>query len=221
MGSTLHALKNERPDLKLWIDAHIPYPLLVASHERSGTHFLINSLAQCTPYRADPFLNLDLNTFGGLINLQSASQIAHFVSSLQQLHCSSLIKSHHPASVLEASLASGLKVAAIIRHPAEVLLSYWRWLPSLPWHESDSWASPAELARGVPAGACQRYMERSVPSHFERWAAHAQGWLQLHQAQPDRVALITYVDLLEQHATTVGQLAADLELSILSTPSCP
>lgn len=71
--------------------------MLVASHERSGTHFLINSLAQCTPYRADPFLNLDLNTFGGLINLHSASQIAHFVRSLQQLHCSSLIKSHHPA----------------------------------------------------------------------------------------------------------------------------
>ena len=123
--------------------------MLVASHKRSGTHFLINSLAQCTPtpYRADPFLNLDLNTFGGLINLHSASQIAHFVRSLQHLHCSSLIK-------------------AIIQHPAEVLLSYWRWLPSLPWHESDFWASPAELARGVPAGACQRYMERSVPSHF-------------------------------------------------------
>lgn len=64
-------------------------------------------------------------------------------------------------------------------------------------------------------------MERSVPGHFERWAAYAQGWLQLHQAQPDRVALITYADLLEQHATTVGQLAADLELSILSIPSCP
>lgn len=172
--------------------------MLVASHEHSDTHFLINSLAQCTAYRADPFLNLDLNTFGGLVNLHSTSQIAHLMGSLSELHCASLIKSHHPAPNLAESLGSGLKVAAIIRHPAEVLLSYGRWLPSLPWHESDGWAS-----------------------HFERWATHAMGWLQLHHARPDRVALITYADLLEQHASTMDQLCTDLDLAIASAPSCP
>jgi hypothetical protein len=217
----LKTLKNERPDLQLWLDESVQSPVLVASHERSGTHFLINSLAQCTAYRADPFLNLDLNSFGGLINLHSPGQIAHFLGSLQQLNCASLIKSHHPAASLEASLAIGLKVAVIIRHPAEVLLSYWRWLPSLPWHESDIWQAPAELARGIPAGACQRYQERSVSSHFERWATHAQGWLNLHNRHPDRVALITYVDLLERHASTMEQLCFELGLSITAKPSSP
>ena len=221
MTPELRQFKQDRPDLQLWVDQRISAPLLVASHERSGTHFLINSLAQCTAYRADPFLNLDLNTFGGLVNLHSTSQIAHLMGSLRELHCASLIKSHHPAPNLAESLASGLKVVTIIRHPAEVLLSYWRWLPSLPWHESDAWASPAELARGVPAGACQRYQERSVSSHFERWATHAMGWLQLHHAQPERVALITYADLLERHASTMDQLCTDLDLAITSAPSCP
>ena len=179
MPPMLQALKNERPDLMLWLDAAVAFPLMVASHERSGTHFLMNSLAHCTHYRTDPFLNLDLNTLGGLINLHSPEQIAHFMGSLRRLHCASLIKSHHPAASLQASLEAGLRVAAIIRHPAEVLLSYWRWLPSLPWHESDSWADPAGLARGIPAGASLRYQERCVSSHFERWAAHAQGWPEL------------------------------------------
>jgi len=221
MTSVLKALKNDRPDLQLWLDETVEFPLMVASHERSGTHFLMNSLAQCTHYRADPFLNLDLNTVGGLINLHSPEQIATFMGSLQGLHCASLIKSHHPAASLQASLEAGLKVAAIIRHPAEVLLSYWRWLPSLPWHESDCWADPAALARGIPAGASQRYQERCVTNHFERWAAHAQGWLNLQLCDPKRVALITYADLLEQHGPTMEQLCSDLALPLSARPTMP
>ncbi len=47
------------------------------------------------------------------------------------------------------------------------------------------------------------------------------GWLQLHHARPDRVALITYADLLEQHASTMEQLCSGLDLAITSVPSCP
>ena len=47
------------------------------------------------------------------------------------------------------------------------------------------------------------------------------GWLQLHHAQPDRVALITYADLLEGHASTMEQLCTDLELTLTTSPSSP
>jgi hypothetical protein len=156
-----------------------------------------------------------------LINLHSSSQVAHFMGFLRDLHCSSLIKSHHPAGTLAASLGTGLKVAMILRHPAEVLLSYWRWLPSLPWHESDRWDSPAALARGVPAGACQRYQQRGVASHFERWASHAQGWLDLHLAQPRQVGLVSYAELLEQHESTMRGLCASLGIPLTGTPEQP
>ena len=34
-------------------------PLMVCSHERSGTHFLMNSLSSSTFYTVEPFLNYD------------------------------------------------------------------------------------------------------------------------------------------------------------------
>ena len=43
-------------------------PLMVCSHERSGTHFVMNSISKCTEYTANPFLNFDYYPLGSLIN---------------------------------------------------------------------------------------------------------------------------------------------------------
>jgi hypothetical protein len=188
----------------------------------------MNSLASCTAYSASPWLDFDLNHFGGLINFRSQSQIAHFTKALANLEtnqglacCSSLLKSHHPAAYFLASIQQGLRVAVILRHPAEVMLSYWRWLPSLPWHEADLWPSPLELLESQPAGGCLRYQLASHRSHFERWAAHAQGWLNLARSHPDRVAVTTYADLLEDHAAEMECLASTLLLDLITTPKIP
>ena len=39
MMPELRRFTNDRPDLQWWVDERVSHPLLVASHERSGTHF--------------------------------------------------------------------------------------------------------------------------------------------------------------------------------------
>ncbi len=53
-------------------------PLMVCSHERSGTHFVMNSISKCTEYTANPFLNFDYSPLGSLINFFSEESIRIF-----------------------------------------------------------------------------------------------------------------------------------------------
>ena len=220
--------KAALPDLLLTADHQIDFPLMVCSHERSGTHFLINSLAACTAYQAKPWLDLDTNRLGGLINFRSPDQIAYFMRSLQTLDtgsgiycCSNIIKNHHSSGYFYAAFAHNLRAAIILRHPAEVFLSYWRWLPSLPWHEADQQNSPLDLARSTPAGACLRYQRSSYSNHFARWANHAQDWVNTARQFPDRITITTYADLLEQHEPEMKRLASNLNLNLLQEPQRP
>ena len=55
-------------------------PLMVCSHERSGTHFMMNSISKCTEYTASPFLNYDYLPLGSVVNFfseQSISSLSH------------------------------------------------------------------------------------------------------------------------------------------------
>ena len=58
-------------------------PLMVCSHERSGTHFVMNSISKCTEYTANPFLNFDYSPLGSLINFFSEESIRIFLNSLK------------------------------------------------------------------------------------------------------------------------------------------
>ena len=60
-------------------------PLMVCSHERSGTHFVMNSISKCTEYTANPFLNFDYYPLGSLINFFSEESIRIFLNSLKNI----------------------------------------------------------------------------------------------------------------------------------------
>ena len=60
--------KIKLPEINLSISNKVNFPLMVCSHERSGTHFMMNGLSTCTEYTKDPYLDFDYCTLGPIVN---------------------------------------------------------------------------------------------------------------------------------------------------------
>jgi hypothetical protein len=169
--------------------------VMVVSHERSGTHFLMNTLAACYGYVSQPWINFDHIPFA--INFYSPTQVRDQLLVLADGPRTHLIKSHHQAGFLAGELprlAAHYVFFYICRHPADVLLSYWRFLHRWPWLEGPKVADPLTFARAEPCGYMMRYQLRQHANLMQRWAAHAEGWLEAAAAQP-RVLVVRYEDL--------------------------
>ena len=212
---------------KLSISENINCPLMVCSHERSGTHFLMNSIASSSDYLSNPFLDFDDHQLGANINFFSLNNIAYFfrrVSKIQQgekIYCiNSLIKSHFSPELLEKALIDGLKVAYIFRHPYNIFLSYWRLIYQLEWLEAPKTNSPLELAKHIPAGRSQKYQIQNYTNYFERWAMHTSSAVALSKRFAN-FQLIFYDDLVNDYEKTISKLFSLLNIKITNPPKKP
>jgi hypothetical protein len=184
---------------------------LVVSHERSGTHFLINALATCYGYVGDPWLNLDYNTVN--INYHLPRLFREELLKLATAPMANVGKSHHAADFLVGELSrltTRYIVFVIYRDPVAVLLSNWRLMHSLPWMEGPKVADPITFARSEPCGKMLRYQIWQYPNMMRRWAAHVEGWLAAAAAVP-RVVPIRYEDLNTRYEEIMRGLEPVLE----------
>ena len=117
-------------------------PLMVCSHERSGTHFMMNSISECTEYTSNPFLNFDYIPLGSFVNFFSQASTYKFLNSLKNVRIhddstcctNSIIKSHFPLSLVDHN-KNLCKIIYIYRNPEEVFISYWKFLHRWNWWE--------------------------------------------------------------------------------------
>tara|TARA_Y100001968_G_C19436338_1_gene759905 strand:+ start:2277 stop:3080 length:804 start_codon:yes stop_codon:yes gene_type:complete len=199
-------------EYKLSISENINSPLMICSHERSGTHYLMNSIANGSDYVTDPFLNFDYHHIGAAINFFSADHVSYFfrkasaIKHQGKIHCmNSLVKSHFDPRLLEKALIDGLKVAYIFREPSKVFLSYWRLINNCKWFEAPLTKSPLELAKHIPAGRSQKYQFQNYSSYFERWAMHVSSALKIN-SNFTNFQLVYYDDLLNDYHKTIDNL---------------
>src|SRR5262245_22507792 len=99
---------------------------LVVSHERSGTHFLMNTLAACYEYVSRPWVDLDWHVIP--INYFYPPNISDALLSLASQSMANVVKSHHPAEFFAGELprlTSRYIVFYIYRDPVGVMLSFW------------------------------------------------------------------------------------------------
>ena len=181
--------------------------VLVVSHERSGTHFLMNALANCYGYVAQPWLNFDYPETN--INYFCSEDVSEHLLSLTNRPLANLVKSHHAADFFRSELARLTEryvILSICRHPASVMVSYWRFLHRLAWFEGPKVADPLTLARSEPWGAMRRYHIGQYPSLVRRWAAHVEGWIAAAEAHRG-VVVIRYEDLDLRFEQTMRALA--------------
>lgn len=180
---------------------------IVVSHERSGTHFHMNALANCYGYVAQPWINFDLPETN--INYFRPKSVSEHLLSLASRPLANVVKSHHAVDFFASELpriTERYVVLSVCRHPVSVTLSFWRFLERLPWHEGPKVPDPLSLARSEPWGAMRRYHLGQYANLMRRWAAHVEGWCAAAASQPG-IAMVRYEDLDTRYEETMSGLA--------------
>lgn len=181
-------------------------PIMVVSHERSGTHFMMNAIAACFGYVSNPWLDIDRHRFN--INYFHAPSLQQLIVKLAQLRAANMLKSHHEFaffSEIAASFDGLLDIVYIYRHPADVMASFWRFLHSWPWVEGPRAETAADFAAAAPMGQLMRYQYRQYDTMLDRWANHVRFWLEASD-RSQRIHVVRYEDLAAGYEQTVRRL---------------
>jgi len=201
---------------------------MVCSHERSGTHFAMNTVDNSTHYCSNPWLNYDLHPLGAKINFFSPESTNKFIAELSNLKVNntsacnaSILKSHYPISHLGTYARQlPLKIIYIWRDPVETIASLWKFMHRWSWNEGPKTNTPIELATARPAGQSQRYQKANYKDYFERWAAHVIDGIAYCEQNP-KAHSIFYKQLLTSHTATTVKLCRQLDIEIIQKPSLP
>lgn len=183
---------------------------MVVSHERSGTHFLMNSLANCYGYVTAPWIDFDRPAFN--INYYYLPEVRDLLLALANRPMANVVKSHHAVEFFDDELrriGERYVLFVICRHPVATMLSFWRFLHQWPWSEGPRTIDPLGFARSEPRGRLMRFQMRQLPSMLHRWAAHVEGWLDA-AAQFSGIVIVRYEDLDRDFASTVRGFANHL-----------
>jgi hypothetical protein len=185
----------------------LPPAVMVVAHERSGTHFLMNTLAACYGYISQPWVDFD--HFQVNINFYYPVHVCDSLLDSAAKSRTHLVKSHHQAGFFSGQLSRLTEqyvLFYVCRDPVNVMISHWRFVHRWPWFEGPRVADPLTFARSEPCGNLMRYQVRQHPNMMLRWASHVEGWLAAAATQP-RVVVVRYEDLDTHFAETVHSFA--------------
>ena len=181
--------------------------VMVVSHERSGTHFLMNSIAKGFGYTARPWVDLDYHHLP--INFFSPPSIAAALEFLANQRIASIVKSHHVTNFFDGVLDSVLNrfvIFYIHRDPVDVMLSFWRFIHGWPWHEGPKRNDPVAFAAAEPEGQLMRYQTHQRRNMLDRWGKHVVGWQEAARGRP-RLRMVPYAALKDDYAATISSFA--------------
>ena len=218
----------EKSPIKLSASENIKKILCVCSHERSGTHFLMNSISINSSYSVNPYLNFDLIPFGDMVNFYSPTNVENFINQIssishsnQKYKLSSIIKSHHCASTFKNLFNNpNIIFLYIYRRPIDVFISFKSYVDHWNWNEGPKKNTLFEFITSFPEGQMQRYQEKSYNNLFLRWAWHVNNWLNICSFT-NNVLPINYEELKINYENTVHQILDFLQInySFLKKPS--
>ena len=72
----------EKKQSQVCVNENVKKSIIVSSHERSGTHFLMNSVAINSNYTVNPYLNFDLMPLGDTVNFFSPQNVGNFINKI-------------------------------------------------------------------------------------------------------------------------------------------
>jgi len=195
--------------------------VMVVGHERSGTHFLMNTLALNFGYVARPWINFDFDLG---INFHAPQAVRDFFVQMHGKPVLNIVKSHHPygffSEVID-EIHDEFHVFYILRDPRDVMVSYWRCIRELPWDEGPRADTVGEFMRAAPRGAVMRYQKEQVPNMLARWKAHVDSWI--HDAPTivrNNLIVIRYEDLNSNYRLVVSRIGEHLGIHC-ATPVRP
>lgn len=181
-------------------------PILVVSHERSGTHFTMNSLAACFDYVSAPWIDFDRHHFN--INYYHPPSLKELLLNVAGLRFANIVKSHHELEFFQdflAAIEGAYHIIYVYRNPADVMASYWRYLPTWDWAEGPREATALDFANAPPMGHLMRYQFRQYPTMLDRWANHVEQWVDAAQ-RGNSIHIVRYEDLAQRYDHTIQEL---------------
>jgi hypothetical protein len=196
---------------------------MVVSHERSGTHFLMRTLAINFGYVAEPWYNLDFEL--GIPFHSPLDLWLYFVRHMHNVPMLNIVKSHHQVGFFAPFLDYLLQqfhIFYIYRDPRQVMLSYWLYCRLHAWDEGPRAADVGEFMRAAPRGGMMRYQKEQAPTILERWQHHVDGWTDAAMRdRTGRLVIVRYDDLDRRFAGTVRDIARRVGLPSPDHPSRP
>jgi|GEM_PF-676870 tetratricopeptide (TPR) repeat protein/SAM-dependent methyltransferase len=216
-------LNSSRKPQPLIKNFSLPRKAIVISHERSGTHFLMNTLALNFDYISQPWINFDFDL--GL-NFHAPQALLAFFKTMQDKPVSNIVKSHHHFdffSGIADALAEQFHIFYVYRDPRDVMVSFWRIIQKLPWDEGPKTETVGEFMRAEPRGGNLRYQKEQSPTMLHRWQHHVTSWADFANAQGNtrKVMLIRYEDLNLKFEETVRDIGARIGRPVMKTPLLP
>jgi hypothetical protein len=194
----------------------VPLPLMISSHERSGTHFLINSIALNSEFTNNPLIHFDSNFLGPIVNFYNAKGVRNFFHVLAERKCSSIIKNHFASEFFVDGkdnnfISENLNAIYIARDPFHALASYCRFIYLQNAKEGPKIDNLKQFIKSEPRWGMTRYQDRQHPNIAERWANHVLGWHKL-SLKHKNVCFVTYRDLHENYVETIGNVFEFLKI---------
>jgi len=207
MGMTPKLIFAEKPQKKV----------IVFSHERSGTHFLMNTLAENFGYITNSWVNLDLELG---VHFYSPHIFHQMFQQLHDKPVLNIFKSHHSFAFVEnfiEYLTDQFHVFYVYRDPRDVMVSFRRILEKYDWDRGPKAATVGEFMRAEPLGDILRYQKRQMPTILHRWVSHVEGWIDCQERLgKDKVFSVYYDDLDTRFNATVQDIGKHIDHPITS-----
>ena len=184
--------------------------LAVISHERSGTHFLMNTVGHHFGYIARPWWNFDFDSLN--INFHSALAIRRYFEQFHDRSIINILKSHHPATFFEGMLDYFAdQFHYIYRDPRDAIISNWKLIRSFPWDEGPKPETAAEFLRAEPCGGMMRYQKRQEKNMLQRWKSNVESWINACDTNPKLpICLLKYEELNDNFEASIQRISAFL-----------
>ena len=164
--------------------------VIVASHERSGTHFLMNTIADNFGYISEPWIDID---WPEVQNPYPAENFKAFLSQFQGRGVLNVFKTHFPFDFFEPVfdwLLTHFTVFYIYRQLEPCMASLCKHINGWPWKMGPEAENGEQLAGMEPSGALLRYQMEQKENCAIRWRDHQQSWFRaegVHFVQYERL----------------------------------
>jgi len=194
---------------------------IVCSHERSGTHFLMNSLALNFGYIARPWVDFDCpwNPYG-------PDNIIYTFNQLGNHEFREIIKCHYPAQFLMPVLKQKVffedyNVFYIFRDGDKVMDSFAKHLNDIKWFEGPKAANGETLATMEPGGGMLRYQWIQHLTVWHRWEFHVNSWRDLPSDIAKDIIYVKFEDLDGSYDDVIRDISARTGLNCGEHPKRP
>lgn len=186
----------------------MPKPIIVITHERSGTHLLIN----CINYdKNGQFYTVGYTPTKNDFNLKGYKHTTYKDIMSNAYLPDSVNKSHHQVEFMEDYLDflfSKYKVIYVKRDIKDVLNSYYKFIPK---PEEKNFPSFEEWVFSRPDSIGREFLQPYAPdphiivepeNYVHRWFLHTNGWLK----HKDKMLVVNYEDILSDYPNQKGRI---------------